>query len=73
MEDNRDVLKTEKPFSYRITKDNKAIIYWNNKQIMIINKKIEILRNLEIKNDEYGIQLFLAKITGHFKHGNERH
>ena len=39
MEDNRDVLKTEKPFSYRITKDNKAIIYWNNKQIMIINKK----------------------------------
>ena len=70
--DKRDRLK-EKPFSYKITKSNKTFIYFQNKRIMILNEK-------ETKNfiykingkDDFQIQLVLAKITGNFKHGNER-
>jgi hypothetical protein len=39
---------------------------------MIIDKKIDFLKKLEMQKDEYQIQLLLAKLTGHFKHGNER-
>ena len=70
--DKRDRLK-EKPFSYKITKANKTFIYFENKSIKILNEK-------ETKNfiskingkDDFQIQLVLAKITGNFKHGNER-
>ena len=73
MEDKQNVLKEEKPFAYKFTKDGKCFIYWNNKQIMIVDK--EKANKLRIKMDsldEYGKQLILAKTTGHFKHGNER-
>lgn len=73
MEDSRNILKEEKPFSYRKAKDNKALVYWYNKQVMIVTgKKYDNLLLTEKKNDEYEMQLYLAKITGNFKHGNER-
>lgn len=72
MEDERDVLKDEKPFGYTLTKDGKAIVSWRGKRIMILNKKVDALRELVMRNDEHGIQLLLAKATGNFKHGNER-
>jgi len=73
MEDKRGILREKEPFSYKTTKDGKCLIYWGNKQIMIIEgeraeKLIMKMNNL----DEYGKQLVLAKATGHFKHGNER-
>lgn len=72
MEDKRNILREEKPFSYKKTKDNKAIIYWYNKQIMIVNgKKYDKLILAEKTADDYELQMCLAKITGHFKHGNE--
>lgn len=70
--DQRDKLK-ESPFSYKVTKALKTFIYWNNKQIMTLNEKDtkKFLSRTEHKS-EFEVQLELAKVTGHFKHGNER-
>ncbi|MCM1988217.1 hypothetical protein [Oceanirhabdus seepicola] len=70
--DKRDRLK-EKPFSYKITKGNKTFIYFENRRIKILNEKET--KNFTSKingKDDFQIQLVLAKITGNFKHGNER-
>ena len=73
MEDKRDILKDEKPFSWKFLKEEKAIIYWNNKPVKtIFNKEFFKLERLAEKGNSYETQLFLAKITGNFKHGNER-
>ncbi len=73
MEDKRDILKDEKPFSWRMLKEGKAQILWKNKNIKTISGKQFIkLEKLLDKGDDYQIQLFLAKITGNFKHGNEK-
>ncbi len=73
MEDKRALLREERPFSYKIIKDEKAIIYWKDKQIMVIKgKEYQRLSKTILENNEYKKQLFLAKITGHFKHGNEK-
>ncbi len=61
------------PFSYKITKENKVLIYRNNKQIKIVKGKwsIDFIDSVLSLNEE-DIQLKLAKITGHYKHGNEK-
>jgi hypothetical protein len=72
VEDKYNVLSNDKPFTYKLLKDEKAQIFWKNKQIMILVKKDYLKLQREIaRNDEYSLQMFLAKITGHFKHGNE--
>lgn len=49
------------------------MIYWNNKQVMIIKGKDFVrLEKKEQSGDAYAMQLFLAKLTGNFKHGNEK-
>jgi len=71
--DKREQLETN-PFTFRFTKDEKLLIYRGNKQIKIVKGKAsERFANL-LKSgaDELGIQLALAKITGHYKHGNEK-
>ena len=69
--DKRNKLDSE-PFSYRIAKDGKIFISWQNKQIMIVKeKKAEALLKKISGKDSKTIQLALAKITGNFKHGNE--
>lgn len=65
----------EKPFSYNITKKGTVIIYHHKKQIkMVKNKEADklIAKIKEAKDNEKEIQLLLAKITGNFKHGNEK-
>ncbi|WDV47795.1 hypothetical protein PV797_08915 [Clostridiaceae bacterium M8S5] len=63
----------ENNFSYKITKDNKVMIYWKNQRIMILTGKKALKLIAELNNtDEYGKQLLLAKATGNFKHGNEK-
>jgi hypothetical protein len=70
--DSRDKLK-ENPFTYMVTKASKTFIYYEGKQIMILNEKAtkKLLTRIEDKPD-FDIQLELAKITGNFKHGNEK-
>ena len=73
MEDKRNILRDEKPFGYREIKGSKVQISFHNKLIMTIQGKdyMRFLKVLE-RGDEYKIQLFLAKETGQFKHGNEK-
>ncbi len=73
MEDKRNILKDEPPFSYKLVKDRKALIYWQGKMIKIAKgKSYNQLEKVIASHDAYKVQLFLAKITGHFKHGNEK-
>lgn len=68
MEDKRDILKDE-PFSWQILKNERAFIFWNNRNIKTITGKDFIkLERVIAGGDSYATQLFLAKITGHFKH-----
>ena len=68
MEDKRDILKGE-PFSWQILKNEKAFVFWKNRNIKTISGKEYLkLERLIAENDSYSIQLFLAKATGHFKH-----
>ncbi len=73
MEDHHNILKELKPFRYLLSKDGKAFIYWQWKLIKIIKgRQVAELEKVAQAGDEYQVQLFLAKVTGHFKHGNER-
>jgi len=69
--DQRDKLK-DNPFSYRISKE-KVLIDHNNKMIMVVSgkKAAKLMADLDCA-DEFEEQLALAKVTGNFKHGNER-
>lgn len=70
--DKRGVLD-EEVFTYRIFKDNKVFIYWHGKHITTLSGD----KAREFEEDILGLegkeaQLIMAKVTGHFKHGNER-
>lgn len=70
--DKRNRLKEEN-FSYRVSKDNKVFISWHGKQIMILKgKQSDKFQSKILNADDFEIQLILAKITGNFKHGNEK-
>jgi hypothetical protein len=63
----------EEPFSYNVSKDNKVFIYWFGKQITILKGKesdrfLSRVQNADVKE----MQLIMAKVTGNFKHGNEK-
>jgi hypothetical protein len=60
-------------FSYKITKDNKVLISWYGKQVTILKgaKALAFISDIE-SADGKEIQLIMAKVTGHFKHGNEK-
>lgn len=70
--DKRDRLK-EEPFSYKLSKDKKVFIFWHEKQVMILKGKEseKFLVKIE-RSDKIEAQLIMAKITGNFKHGNEK-
>lgn len=63
----------EEVFTYKINKDNKVFIFWNGKQIMILkgSESEKFIRKMETA-DHKEAQLIMAKVTGNFKHGNER-
>jgi hypothetical protein len=72
LEDKRNILFDEKPFSYKLIKDNKAQILYKNKIVStILGKEYNKLLRVIALDNIYELQLFLAKITGQFKHGNE--
>lgn len=63
----------QQPFDYQTTKDGRVLIYWDNRLIMTLKgqQAAKLIAKLD-ETDETGVQLALAKITGHFKHGNEK-
>lgn len=60
-------------FTYRITKDKKVFISWHGKQVTTLsgNKAEDFIADIE-DADGKEAQLVMAKVTGHFKHGNEK-
>ena len=59
-------------FSYKVSKDKKVFIFWNQKQVMILKgKESEKFLSKVTIADEREAQLIMAKITGNFKRGNE--
>ncbi len=63
----------EEVFSYRATKDGKVFLFWHRKQIKILKGLAaqEFLEDIS-DADSKEAQLLMARITGNFKHGNER-
>ncbi len=70
--DSRGKLE-EQPFTHRITKDGKVFIHWHGRQIMILKGKSadKFITSIE-RLDSQQAQLLMARVTGHFKHGNEK-
>lgn len=63
----------EEVFTYKINKENKIFIYFKGKQIMILkgSESEKFIRRIK-DADNKEAQLLMAKVTGNFKHGNER-
>ncbi len=73
MEDKRNVLFDEMPFSYKILKDKKALVYYKGKEVLTVTgKDYNKLRRVIDLDNKYEAQLFLAKITGNLKAGDDR-
>ncbi|MFC4619474.1 hypothetical protein ACFO4N_12200 [Camelliibacillus cellulosilyticus] len=64
----------EEVFSYRITKNKTVFLDWKGKQVKILKGKEaeKFISRINAANSEKDKQLIMAKVTGHFKHGNER-
>ena len=78
MIDERNVLRDEKPFSYKLLKDGKAQVFFRDRLVStFVGKQYDKLAKLALKSggaegaNSFEVQLFLAKNTGNFRHGNE--
>jgi uncharacterized transporter YbjL len=70
--DKRGILD-EEIFTYRITKDNKAFISYEGKQVTALSgKKADAFIAKISKAEGKDAQLIMAKVTGNFKRGNEK-
>jgi hypothetical protein len=70
--DARNILFDEKPFSYKILKDKRALVKYRGKEVAtLVGKDFNKLERVIALDNLYELQLFLAKVTGQFKHGNE--
>lgn len=71
-EDKKGVLQRG-VFDYKVTKDKKVLISWNNKQVVILSGENAEKFISKIQNaSDYEKQMVMAKMTGNFKHGNEK-
>lgn len=63
----------EEPFTFQETKDGKVLLYWHGKQVMILkgSHAQKFLAGIA-SSDPAQAQLLMARVTGNFKHGNER-
>jgi hypothetical protein len=63
----------EEPFTFQSTKDGKLFIYWQGKLVTTLRGKAaeKFLKSMA-DADPSQAQLLMARVTGHFKHGNER-
>lgn len=71
MEEKRNILFDEKPYSYKLIKDKKAQISYKSKNIGTIDGREynKLLRVIALDNI-YEMQLFLAKIASQLEHGS---
>jgi len=61
------------PFEYRVTKQNKTLIYRGSKLVMTLSPpKTLNLQSKIVGKTAFEIQMILAKITGQYKFGNEK-
>ena len=71
--DKRGILD-EEIFTYKITKNNKVFISYEGKQVTTLSGKRAIDFMAKISNTAgKEAQLVMAKVTGNFKRGNEKH
>ncbi len=63
----------EEPFTYDVTKDQRVLIYWHRRHVTTLKgtKAQKFLAQVD-GLDHRAAQLVMAKVTGNFKHGNER-
>ncbi len=63
----------EEVFTCRITKDKKVFIAWHGKQVTTLSgdKAESFIAEMQGAGGK-NAQLIMAKVTGHFKHGNEK-
>jgi hypothetical protein len=61
-------------FSFRATKDGRVMISWRGRPVVTL-KGARAASVIEASShlDSDGLQLLLARVTGNFKRGNERH
>ena len=61
------------PYSYRVTKDERVMISWQGRPVVTLaGKKASRFISQIGGLDEEGRQMLMARMTGNFKHGNER-
>ena len=63
----------EEVFTFREAMDGRVMLYWHDRHVKTIagaeaRKFLKKIAGLEGKE----VQLVMAKVTGNFKHGNER-
>ena len=65
----------EEVFTYRVSKNNSVFIGFKGKEIKIVKGKEadKLISRIQQAETDKDVQLALAKITGNFKHGNERY
>ena len=62
----------EQPFTFQATKDGKVFIHWQGKLVTTLRgKAAEKFLNSMNSAGPAQAQLLMARVTGHFKHGNE--
>jgi hypothetical protein len=63
----------EQPFTHYATKDGKVFIHWQGKPITTLRgRAAEKFLKSVTDADPVQAQLLMARVTGHFKHGNEK-
>jgi hypothetical protein len=63
----------ESPFTFEVSKDKNVFIFWRGKRVTILKEKVSDRFLERIRNtDKKEAQLIMAKVTGNFKHGNEK-
>ncbi len=65
----------DEPFQHRVTKDGRVLVSFDARQVAVVAGKraARLIRELEAAGaDVARVQMLLAKVTGNFKHGNER-
>lgn len=64
----------EAVFTYRFSKNNTVFIGFHGKEIKTVKGKEaeKLISRIQQAETDKEVQLALAKITGNFKHGNER-
>ena len=65
----------EEPFGHRVTKDGRVLVTFQGRQVTVVAGKRagRLIGELEAaRGDVARVQMLLAKVTGNFKHGNER-